>query len=48
MGSVASGELAYSDADNIQNGQVYDYIIESVDASGNESVPSNMASVTIP
>ncbi len=32
----------------VQNGQTYDYIVESVDASGTESPPSNMASVTIP
>jgi hypothetical protein len=32
----------------VQNGQTYDYIVESVDASGAESVPSNTAAVTIP
>ncbi len=49
MGSVSSsGELEYTDTNNIQDGQTYDYIVESVDASGNESVPSNMASVSIP
>jgi hypothetical protein len=48
MGSVTSSVLAYSDANNIQGGQSYDYIIESVDSSGNESVPSNVASVSIP
>jgi centrosomal CEP192-like protein len=48
MGSVTSGELAYTDTNSIQGGQTYDYIVESVDASGNESVPSNMASVSVP
>ena len=48
MGSVNSSTLAYTDNNNIQDGQTYDYIVESVDSSGNESVPSNMASVTIP
>ncbi len=32
----------------VQNGQTYDYIVESVDASGIESVPSNVATVPIP
>jgi len=33
---------------NVQTGQTYDYIVESVDAEGNTSAPSNMASVTVP
>jgi hypothetical protein len=32
----------------VLTGQTYDYIVESVDASGNTSVPSNMASVLVP
>jgi len=40
-------QTAYVD-DTVQDGQTYNYIVESVDASGNTSVPSNMASVTIP
>jgi hypothetical protein len=48
MGSVSSGQLAYTDASAVEGGQTYDYIVESVDGSGNESSPSNMASVTIP
>jgi len=32
----------------IQDGQTYDYIVESVDASGVTSFPSNMAAVPIP
>jgi fibronectin type 3 domain-containing protein len=32
----------------VQAGQTYDYIVESVDASGVTSAPSNMASAPIP
>jgi hypothetical protein len=32
----------------VQNSQTYDYIVESVDASGVSSSPSNMAAVPIP
>ena len=32
----------------VQSGLSYDYIVKSVDASGNESTASNMAAVTIP
>jgi Abnormal spindle-like microcephaly-assoc'd, ASPM-SPD-2-Hydin len=32
----------------VEAGQTYDYIVESVDASGDSSGPSNMASVTTP
>jgi hypothetical protein len=32
----------------VQSGLSYNYIVESVDASGAESVPSNVFSVTIP
>jgi fibronectin type 3 domain-containing protein len=48
MGSVSSTELIYSDTNSIQNGQTYDYIVESVDASGVDSVASNTATVSIP
>jgi hypothetical protein len=48
MGSVKSTTLTYTDDNNIQDGQTYDYIVESVDADGNESVASNTASVSIP
>jgi hypothetical protein len=48
LGTVSSSQLKYTDTDSITDGQTYDYIVESVDASGNESVPSNMAAVTIP
>jgi hypothetical protein len=47
VSSVSSTQLAYPD-NSVQDGQTYDYIVESVDASGNESAPSNMASVIIP
>jgi len=40
-------QAAYTDT-TVQVGQTYDYIVESVDASGNLSAPSNMAAVTIP
>jgi hypothetical protein len=48
MGTVSNTQLAYTDSSSVDSGQTYDYIVESVDSSGNESVPSNMASVTIP
>jgi hypothetical protein len=48
LGSVNSSQLTYTDTNSILNGQTYDYIVESVDASGNESSPSNMAAVSIP
>lgn len=47
VGSVSNAFLTYTDNDNIQTGQTYDYIVESVDASGNTSAPSNMASVAV-
>jgi hypothetical protein len=47
VGSVSDSQLAYTD-DGVQDEQSYDYIVESVDSSGNESVPSNMAAVSVP
>ena len=38
---------AYTDA-AVQSGQTYDYIVESVDASGVTSVASNTAAIAIP
>jgi hypothetical protein len=32
----------------VSGGETYDYIVESVDASGSTSSPSNEASVTLP
>jgi fibronectin type 3 domain-containing protein len=40
-------QTSYVDT-SVQDGQTYDYIVESVDAAGNSSAPSNMASVAIP
>jgi len=41
------GQTSYSDT-SVQNGTVYNYEIESVDASGNASAPTSPISVTIP
>ena len=38
---------AYAD-ETALDGQTYDYIVESVDASGNQSVPSNMGQPAVP
>jgi fibronectin type 3 domain-containing protein len=38
---------SYTDP-GVTSGQSYDYYVESVDASGNLSVPSNTTTVTIP
>jgi hypothetical protein len=40
-------QTTYADT-AVQNGQTYDYIVESVDASGIESDPSNIAVVPVP
>jgi hypothetical protein len=40
-------QTTYTDT-SVQPNQTYDYIVESVDASGIASVPSNMASVLVP
>jgi hypothetical protein len=47
VSSVSNSQLAYTDT-GVQAGLTYDYIVESVDASGVTSTPSNMASVTLP
>lgn len=47
VSSVSNSQLAYTDT-GVQAGQTYDYIVESVDATGVTSSPSNMASVTLP
>ena len=44
---VVVTQTAYVDL-TVASGQTYDYIVESVDASGVTSGPSNMASVTLP
>jgi hypothetical protein len=47
LGSVSTTQLAFTD-DGVTNGQTYDYMVESVDASGVESSPSNVAAVIVP
>jgi hypothetical protein len=47
LNSAAVTQTTYVDT-NVQDGQTYDYIVESVDASGNTSAPSNMAAAVIP
>lgn len=47
VNAAAITQLTYMDT-TVQSGQSYDYIVESVDASGFTSAPSNTASVTIP
>ncbi len=47
VSSVSNSQLAYTDT-GVQAGLTYDYIVESVDASGVASSPSNMASVDLP
>jgi fibronectin type 3 domain-containing protein len=37
----------YFDA-NVLSGRTYNYVVESVDAAGNQSAPSNSATVSIP
>ena len=44
---VSETQTAYTDT-GVQAGQTYDYIVESVDASGVTSAPSNMAAVAMP
>lgn len=47
LNSTAIAGTSYVDA-AVQNEQEYDYIVESVDAAGITSAPSNTATVTIP
>jgi hypothetical protein len=47
VNSSAVTQTAYTDS-SVQNGQSYDYVVESVDASGVQSAPSNIASAVIP
>jgi fibronectin type 3 domain-containing protein len=46
VNSSVDANTAYVDS-TVQNGVSYDYYVESVDASGVESVPSNTFAVTI-
>jgi fibronectin type 3 domain-containing protein len=47
MFGVALDQTTYVDT-SVQDGQSYDYIVESVDAVGVTSTPSNTATVVIP
>jgi fibronectin type 3 domain-containing protein len=47
LNSSVVTQAAYVDS-SVQSGQTYNYIVKSVDASGNTSIPSNMASAVIP
>lgn len=47
LNSSAVTQTSFVD-NTAQDGLTYDYIVESIDASGNTSGPSNMASATIP
>jgi hypothetical protein len=47
LNSSVDTQTTYVDS-TIQAGVTYDYIVESVDSSGGESVPSNEATATIP
>jgi hypothetical protein len=47
INSSPDTQTTYVDT-SVQSGLSYDYIVKSVDASGNESAASNMAAVTIP
>ena len=56
IGGTSAYQLVNSSVDTqttyvdgaVQSGSTYDYIVESVDSSGAESVPSNQATATIP
>jgi fibronectin type 3 domain-containing protein len=47
LNSSVDAETTYVDS-TVQNGQSYDYIVESVDDSGIESVPTSPLAITIP
>jgi hypothetical protein len=47
INSSVDTQTTYMDS-AVQSGSTYDYIVESVDSSGVESVPSNEATATIP
>jgi hypothetical protein len=46
LNSSAVTQTTYLDS-TVQSGSSYDYLVESVDASGVESEPSNMATITV-
>jgi fibronectin type 3 domain-containing protein len=47
LNSSVDTQTTYVDS-RVQSGLSYDYIVESVDGSGNESVPTSPIVVTIP
>jgi len=47
LNSSVVTQTSYLDT-TVEAGQAYDYVVESVDASGNTSSPSNMSSVALP
>jgi Abnormal spindle-like microcephaly-assoc'd, ASPM-SPD-2-Hydin len=47
VNSSVDTQTTYVDS-SVQTGSTYDYVVESVDAEGVESVPSNQATATVP
>jgi len=47
LGSVGTAQLAFTDS-GVTSGQSYNYMVESVDASGVESGPSNVLALSVP
>jgi fibronectin type 3 domain-containing protein len=47
LNSAVNVVTTYTDT-AVQSGASYDYYVTSVDAAGNQSVPSNVTSATIP
>jgi fibronectin type 3 domain-containing protein len=47
LNSTVDAQTTYVDS-TVQAGVTYDYIVESVDSSGAESVPSNEVAAVIP
>jgi hypothetical protein len=47
LNASSVAQTSYADT-TVQDGQTYNYYVESVDGSGNTSAPSNMANVNVP
>jgi fibronectin type 3 domain-containing protein len=47
LNSAVNAVTTYTDM-AVQSGATYDYYVTSVDSAGNQSVPSNVTTVTIP